>query len=307
MKKALITGANGFIGSALVQELLKNNIEVIAVDFKKTNDSIPDDVRFIELDLAECEKLSKLIPDRDIDIFYHLAWMGVSGGLRTDVKTQLANIKYTIDCINISKELAIRKIVCAGSIMENEMLTVTGNQGYIPGEIYINGSGIYGSCKYAAHSLGISTAVQNDVDFVWAKITNTYGVGEHSKRFIYTTIKKILNNEPLTFTAGTQNYDFVYIDDAVRAFRLIGEHGKAFHSYLIGSSNPKPLKEYILEMKFTLAPDKEFIFGDIPFTGANLPLSEYDCSLTRQDTGFVAEIPFAEGILRTMKWIQQSS
>ena len=51
------------------------------------------------------------------------------------------------------------------------------------------------------------------------------------------------------FTAGTQNYDFVYIDDVARAFRLIGEKGKPFHEYLIGSSTARPLKEFLLEMK----------------------------------------------------------
>lgn len=306
MKKALVTGANGFVGSALVRELTAHGVEVIAVDLKKSNDNLPKDLRFIEFDLTQCEKLPQIISDRDIDVFYHLAWAGVSGELRSDIKTQINNIKCTVDCINVTRELSAKRFVCAGSIMENEALFVTGNQGYIPGEVYVNGSGIYGSCKYAAHSLGISTAAQIGVDLVWAKITNTYGAGERSKRFVNTTIRKILNNEPLRFTAGTQNYDFVYIDDVARAFRLIGENGKSFCSYIIGGSDPKPLKEYVLEMKNALAPDREFIFGDIPFTGANLPLSEYDCSLTEKDTGFKAEIPFSEGVRRTMEWIKQN-
>ena len=42
-----------------------------------------------------------------------------------------------------------------------------------------------------------------------------------------------------------QNYDFVYIDDVARAFRLIGEKGKPFHEYVIGSGNAKPLKNFL--------------------------------------------------------------
>src|SRR5665647_1740214 len=101
-----------------------------------------------------------------------------------------------------------------------------------------------------------------------------------------TTIRKIIRNEPLQFTTGTQNYDFVYVDDVARAFRLIGEKGKPFHEYLIGSSTARPLREFLLEMKASIAPDLNFVFGDIPFTGIDLPLEKFDCSTTEKDTSF---------------------
>ena len=146
---------------------------------------------------------------------------------------------------------------------------------------------------------------QIGIDLRWAKITNAYGAGELSPRFVNTTIRKIINDEPLQFTSGTQNYDFVYIDDVARAFYLIGENGKPFCHYLIGSSDAKPLREFVLEMKAALAPDKEFVFGDVPFTGVNMPLSDFDCSITEKDTGFRATIPFGEGVKKTMDWIKE--
>ena len=120
---------------------------------------------------------------------------------------------------------------------------------------------------------------------------------------VNTTIRKCIKGEAPQFTAGTQNYDFVYIDDVARAFYLIGKNGKPFHEYLIGSSTARPLKEFLLEMKQSIAPDLDFIFGDIPFTGTNLPLSIFDCSQTEKDTGFKAEISFAEGTKRTRDWL----
>ena len=100
------------------------------------------------------------------------------------------------------------------------------------------------------------------------------------------------------------NYDFVYIDDVARAFRLIGENGTPFCHYLIGSSNAKPLRKFILEMKSILAPERDFMFGAVPFTGVNLPLNVFDCSLTEKDCGFKAKIPFAEGVQRTAIWVK---
>lgn len=298
MKKALVTGANGFVGSALVSDLLANGVEVIALDLDGNNANIPTEAVFVPHELSESKSLPEIILDRDIDVFYHLAWVGSAGAARADVDLQLDNVKWTVNCLRAAKEMNCKKFVCAGSIMEQETISAAYKQGNKPGLGYI-----YGSGKLAAHTICTSVAADIGIDLLWAKITNAYGAGEHSPRFINSTIRKIILNEPLEFTSGIQNYDFVYIDDVARALRLIGDKGKAFCHYLIGSSNAKPLREYILEIKDVLAPDKEFIFGNVPFTGVNLPLEEFDTSMTEKDTGFKAQIPFSEGIKRTMEYI----
>ena len=152
--------------------------------------------------------------------------------------------------------------------------------------------------------MAMSIASNIGIDLIWAEITNAYGAGEISSRLINTTIRKIINKENPQFTSGTQNYDFVYIDDVARAFYLIGKNGKPFHSYLIGSGNAKPLKEFLLEMKESIAKDVDFIFGDVPFTGVNLDLSVFDTKKTEKDTGFKAEISFAEGTKKTYEWLK---
>lgn len=300
MKKALVTGANGFIGNAVVHELLANGIEVIALNHSGCNNSISGKARSVPHELSKSLQLPQLIPDRDIDVFYHFAWAGSAGVGRADVNLQLDNVKWTADCLRAAKEMNCKRFVCAGSIMEDEAILASYKQDNRPGSGYI-----YGSGKLAAHTICASVAADIGIDLVWAKITNAYGVGELSPRFVNTTLRKIIHGEPLEFTSGTQNYDFVYIDDVARAFRLIGEHGKPFRHYLIGSSNAKPLREFVLEMKTALAPDREFKFGDVPFTGVSLSLGDYDCSLTEKDTGFKTEITFSEGIRRTMKWLRE--
>ena len=73
---------------------------------------------------------------------------------------------------------------------------------------------------------------------------------------------------------------------------------------MIGSGNARPLKEFILEMQQTLAPDTTPLFGDVPFTGTNMPLSIFNTAETEQDTGFKAEISFAEGTRMTLDWLK---
>ena len=299
MKKVIITGANGFVGGALTKELIKNGIQVIALDMEGHNNNIPDSdlVTFVPFDLTKAFEIKDKLIACDADTFYHFAWAGSAGSARADATLQLNNAKWTIDCLKLANEIGCKRFVNAGSIMELETFAAAFKAENKPGLGYI-----YGSGKLVAHTMCKSIAADIGIDLVWAMITNAYGVGERSPRMVNTTIQKCIRGEAPQFTAGTQNYDFVYIDDVARAFRLIGENGKPFCEYLIGSSNAKPLKEFLLEMKAAIAPDLDFIFGDIPFTGVNQPLDEFDCSKTENDTGFRAEISFGEGCRRTRDW-----
>ena len=147
-------------------------------------------------------------------------------------------------------------------------------------------------------------AAQVGIELLWAEVTNAYGPGEKSLRLVNSTIRKCLRGEIPEFTAGTQNYDFVYIDDVARAFRLIGEKGRPFHKYTVGGSAARPLKDFLVEMQRAVAPDLPFEFGSIPFTGVDLPLPAFDCYDTEHDTGFRPEIGFEEGCKLTVGWIK---
>ena len=299
MKTAIITGANGFVGGALTRELLANDYKVYALDREGCCGNLPKDPRciFIPCDLADMASLVEKISVGEADMMFHFAWVGSAGPLRADTKMQLQNAQWTVDSLRVARELGCKRFICAGSIMEHETIAAAYTQGNKPGLGYI-----YGSGKLVAHTMCMSVAADIGIDLLWPEITNAYGVGERSPRMINSTIQKCIRGEAPQFTAGTQNYDIVYIDDVARAFRLIGENGKPFHEYLIGSSTARPLKEFLLEMKQAIAPDLDFNFGDIPFTGIDLPLSKFNCSQTERDTGFRAQISFAEGCKRTCDW-----
>lgn len=303
MKKAIVTGANGFVGSYLCEKLSQEGIEFFAV-VKDRNENIDNikglkGISIIYCDLCEIGLLSQKINDRDIDVFFNFAWVGSAGPDRTDEKIQLQNALWTANALRVANELGCKKFVNAGSIMEKESYYAVYAQESCPGLPYIYGVGklaARGICKPIANSLGI--------ELCWAVITNAYGVGEISPRFVNTTIRKIIAKEPLQFTAGTQNYDFIYVTDVAEAFYLIGERGKANKEYTIGSGKAKPLKEFILEMQQSLAPDNKPIFGDVPFTGVNMPLEDFDISDIKNDCGFEPKVSFAQGTKLTMEWIK---
>lgn len=301
MNNVIITGADGFVGSYTVKYFLDQGVNVLALDIveKPNRLELNDKLTYIQCDVMDIEQLKSKIEKDKYDTFVHFAWAGSAGAARVDYNLQMKNALNTVECLKVAKELGCSRFVCAGSIMEYEVEAAVHSQDSRPGMGYI-----YGMGKHIAHCMCKSVAVDIGIELIWPMITNAYGAGELSPRFVNTTIRKIINNEPLQFTAATQNYDFVYVSDVAKAFYLIAKNGKPFREYMIGSGNAKPLREFIIEMQQALCPDNPPLFGDIPFTGTNMPLETFDTTDTENDCGFKAEISFAKGAKLTYDWLK---
>ena len=301
MKNVIITGADGFVGSYTVQHFLNNGKTVLALDLGDTPRRLEKHPNLIyrQCDIADVEGVKKRVPAGEYDTFIHFAWAGSAGPGRMDYNLQMRNALNTVECLKAAKELGCSRFVCAGSIMEYEVEATIHAQGSRPGMAYI-----YGMGKHVAHCLCKSVAAGIGIELLWPMITNAYGIGEFSPRFVNSTLRKIINGEPLQFTAATQNYDFVYVTDVAKAFYLVAEKGKPFCEYMIGSGNARPLKEFILEMVAACGPDSKPLFGDVPFTGTNMPLHTFDIKYMKEDCGFAPEVSFAEGTKRTMEWLK---
>lgn len=303
MEKVIITGADGFVGSNTVEYFLKQGIEVLAIDVRDVPLRLKENEKltYKKCDISNASDLINCAKSNYYDTFIHFAWAGSAGPDRVNYDLQLKNAKDTVECMKIAKKIGCKRFVCAGSIMEYEVEAAVHYQGSKPAMGYI-----YGMGKHIAHCLCKSVAVDIGIELVWPMITNAYGIGERSPRFVNTTLRKIIDGEPLQFTAGTQNYDFVYITDVAKAFYLISKNGKPFCEYMIGSGNAKPLREFIIELQKACAPDVVPIFGDVPFTGTNMPLDVFSTEMTQKDTGFKPEVSFAEGTKMTMEWLKLS-
>lgn len=305
MKKVIVTGANGFIGTALCRELASQNIEVLAVvrDEKENIDNIKElpGLRIVYCDLAEFKKLGQMIPDRDVDVLYHLAWVGTAGPLRGDYEVQMDNLRYTCDTVLACQELQCKKFVFASSIMEYEIDALMKTDA-TPG---INT--LYSSGKVAADYFARTIAGSLGISYIRTVISNIYGPGETSPRLINTSLRKLLSGEHCAFSEGNQMYDFIYVSDAAKAFCAVGEKGKENKTYYIGSLSPRPLKEFLCEMRDQVDTSIGIGLGEIPFEGISLTYQEFDIEAVKKDTGFVPSIDFAEGIQNTIKWLKEGT
>lgn len=301
MKKVLVTGANGFIGKTLVRALLVRNIEVVALDIRFDEELLnnPMIICVNVLDKAVRDLIAE-IPADEYDCFFHLAWGATSGPGRSDYEVQLNNVKLTCDYVKLCKEIGCKRVVYASSINEMETYEYLQSDDISP-----VGGYIYGTGKLAAHLMGETVAKISEVDFIPVIITNIYGVGEKSARMIYTSVKKLIEKEHCSFTEGYQTYDFIYITDAINSIIEVASKGKAFNRYYIGSGNPKPLREFLMEMRDVVDPEAELGLGDIPFNGIDISYTQFDLKKVERDTGYVNQVSFAEGIKMTADYIRE--
>ena len=300
MENVIVTGANGFIGKTLVNALLEKGYHVVALDIR-FDDVLEDDERVtcVSVMNKEVATLADEIPHQEYRSFFHLAWAGTSGPARADYAVQLNNVKLACDYIKLCGEIGCKRVVYASSINEMETYEYLQSDDIEPAGGYI-----YGTGKLAAHLMGETVAKINGIEFIPVIITNIYGVGEKSARMIYTSINKLVHKEHCSFTAGYQTYDFIYITDAINSIIAVAEKGKAFNRYYIGSGEPKPLREFLLEMRDIVDPEAELGLGDIPFKGVDISYDQFDLKKVELDTGYRNEVPFAEGIRMTAEYVR---
>lgn len=303
MKKAIVTGANGFVGTAVCKELSEQGVEVIAI--VRRPDELFSDIgknygfRIVYADLSNFRNLADFITDRDVDVFYHFAWVGSAGTLRGDADVQIKNVQYTCDTVRACSDMGCKRFVFASSIMEYE-IEATMATDVTPGL-----NTLYCSAKIAADYMARTIAGSLGVDYIRAVISNIYGPGELSPRLVNTSIRKMLKGEYCAFSAGEQLYDFIYVTDAAKTFVAIGVKGKSNRTYYIGSHEPKPLKEFLITLRDCVDPSIEIGLGKLPFSGVSLTYKEFDIYAVKNDTGFVPKISFKEGINKTVAWIRE--
>lgn len=303
MNSAIITGANGFVGTALVKELSIRGMSITAVVRNEQSDvaeiqGLPG-VQIVSCSMEELEKLPDQV-QKGADVFYHLAWSGSTGPARGDYELQLTNAKWVLDAVDVAAKLGCRKFVGAGTLAELDVNAYIPMDGSTPNPV-----SCYGVAKITAHYMSKVKCNHLGIDHCWAYLSNTYGIGNYTSNFVNFAAKLMIEGRPADFTLGKQPYDFVHISDTVQGLCCIGAAGKKNHAYYIGSGVVTQLKEYIKQIRDAVDPSIQLNLGAIPFNGTAQPESVFDCSKLMEDTGYAPHVSFQDGIAETVTWIRK--
>lgn len=300
VKRVVITGPTGAIGIALINCLIENGIEVLAVcreDSKRIN-SIPNHnlVKIVKLNLNEIYKLSDIILER-YDVFYHLGWEGTFGNSRNNMWGQMKNIQYTLDAVEVAAKLGCYKFIGAGS--QAEYGRVEGKLTALTPTFPENG---YGIAKLCAGQMSRILCEQKNMNHIWTRILSVYGPYDGENTMIMSVIRKLAHGEKPSLTEGKQQWDYLYSKDAGYAMYLLGEKGVSGKIYCIGSGQTKALSEYVEILRDNISRDLELGFGEIAYAPKQVMHLCADITDLEIDTGFEPKYSFEDGIKETIEW-----
>jgi nucleoside-diphosphate-sugar epimerase len=218
MTVALVTGASGFIGRALAASLVAYGQEVYSVT--GGNGNVPPGIPIYR-------GLYGISPDdlpKKIDVCYHLAALN-------DTRGEDAG---AYDRINVADTMRLMDQVISRGCPQFVYASSTAVYGDAPAP-YVEGVTPVGTCNlYGQSKLNMERAVQqvaenHGINAVGLRLCNTYGPGESHKglraSMVHQLLKTKLRGEtPKLFEDGSQQRDWLHVDDAVQAFHRAGFH-----------------------------------------------------------------------------------
>ena len=301
MKQVIITGAASMIGSATVAEALKQDLEVAAVvrNDSPRSGNLAKLYGHPNLSIIECgiQNYGKLSFQNSYDTFIHMAWQNTAVAARDDVYSQIDNITYTMDAINLAHRAGCTVFVDTGSQAEYGLVAEA-----LKPNTSCNPESGYGIAKYAAGKMALLRASQLGIRACHTRILSVYGEGMPESNLISYLIKTLLSGDRPSLTKCEQIWDYMYVRDSARALLSIAEKGVDQKIYPLGSGCAKTLREYVEIVRDCINPKLDIGFAEKPYYPHQPMFLCADITELKNDTGFELKYGFEEGIRKTIEW-----
>lgn len=296
IRKIIVTGATGAVGSAVVRRALSRDIQVTCIVHQgsKRLSNLPQDsrVKIVECNLADYKSLEL---NDCYDAFIHLSWEKTFGASRDDAEVQSRNIQYTLDAVQLACRCGCSVFVGAGSQAEYGVQSVD-----LTPELPVKPESGYGIAKYAAGKLSAMLCKNLGMRQCWVRILSVYGPNDGENSLISYLIREFKAGNSPQLTKCEQMWDYLYADDAADAILAVAEKGVDGKAYPLGSGNGRRLSEYVEDIKHAINPSLTVQFGAKEYYPHQPMHLVADISALIEDTGWRPSSSFAIGICQIL-------
>jgi len=307
VKRILVTGGAGFLGSHLCERLVEMGHDVICLDnfFTSQKSNV---AHLLDKPNFELIRHDITLPVYlEVDEIYNLACPAAPGHYQYNpIKTMKTSVLGAINVLGMAKRCRARVLQASTSEVYGDPEIHPQPETYRGAVNPIGPRACYDEGKRAAETLFMDYHRMNGVDIRIVRIFNTYGPRMHpfDGRVISNFIRQALREEPLTvYGDGTQTRSFCYRDDVVEGMIRMMENEEGFVGP-VNLGNPEEftiyeLAQVVLELTGSRSP---LVFKPRP---ADDPARRCpDITLARKKLGWVPKVPLREGLARTIEWFR---
>ena len=309
--KAVVTGAAGFIGSAIAERLLDDGHEVTgidlltdyyAVELKRENVALLQSkgMDFTHGDLNELE-LGELLAGTDV-IFHEAGQPGVRGSWGNDFHSYtIRNINATQRLLEAAKWLSSLKrfVYASSSSVYGDAARYPVHESDVPHPI-----SPYGVSKLAAEHLCGLYGTEFDVPTVSLRYFTVYGPRQRPDLAIHKFTRLISSGKPVPFFGdGTTSRDYTFVEDTVSGIVAALEKIDRYRVYNLGGSSPVSLNTLIEELEKAIG--KKAILDRKPAQPGDVERTYADLTRSTQELGYAPKISLAEGLKRFVAWFNE--
>jgi len=295
----VITGATGFIGAAVLAELLANGTHVTVLlrpDSDRTRLVAMKGFKTLTYSTLLSKETIHALREQQPDIFIHCAWSGVGGHQRNEALQILDNIPLTLDAVELAATVGCRQWIGLGSQAEY------GNQNRRMNEdCPLQPTTLYGKAKLAAGVAALALCDARKMAGVWLRVFSTYGPGDAPSWFIPYVIQEFLGGRTPKLTKCEQLWDYLYVTDAARAV-IATATGLTSGAFNLGSGASRPLKDYIEAIRSELGSSLEPAYGAVLYRPDQVMHLEADISKLHLETGWLPRTSLLDGIRKTVEF-----
>ena len=295
----VITGATSFIGVELVKHLLRQGNTVFAVCRPNSRKLVkmPSAAQIVYADMSGYEGLYRQI--EQADIFVNLAWKGSGHEERNVTSIQEENVTHVLAAMNAAKSMGCKVFAEAGS--QAEYGTVTS---IITEKTPCRPFSEYGKAKLETKNKCFKLSEEIGMKYIHFRIFSVFGEGDHPCTLIMSSIDKMLANEPIGLSSCTQNWNFLYVKDAVTQMQKLCEYAVSCNDfkhevYNVASKDTRHLKEFIEAMKRMTHSGSELRYGTVK--QSSMVSLQPDVTKTENAIGFVNSHSFEDVINRIIE------
>lgn len=305
-EKILVTGGAGFVGSALVRELLKKNVKVVVYDnflhgSKRNLDEVKSEIVIVPGDILDEWKLLETVTEHKIDYVFHCVG-DTYVPIAYDVPKRFfrVNVEGTLNVLMACKLRRFKRMLYVSSTeVYGEALTPR-----ITEEHLLLPLNTYAVSKLAADRLCFTFFHEHAVPVVVARIFNCYGPRETQPYVIPEIITQLSKGNTVELGNIRAKRDFTYVEDTARALIAVMEsdisNGEAVN---VGSDALYSVEELAYKIGALMGHEKISIkINQDRMRKLDIQVFRCDHSKLTKHTGWEPEISLDEGLKRTIEW-----